>query len=82
VDEPLTEGTPIKYTFKVDGEKFSFDNYYLSQATYESALRSVGFKEVRWQKPTVSPDGVRQEGQEFWQDFLNYAPMVGIECVK
>jgi hypothetical protein len=82
VDEPLTEGTPIKYTFKVDGEKFSFDNYYLSQATYESALRSVGFKEVRWQKPIVSPDGVRQESQEFWQDFLNYAPMVGIECVK
>ncbi len=82
VDEPLIEGTPIKYTFKVDGEKFSFDNYYLSRATYEWAFQSAGFKEIRWQKPIVSPDGVRLEGQEFWQDFLDYAPMVGIECVK
>lgn len=82
VDEPLTEGTAIKHTFKLDGKKFSFDNYYLSRATYEWAFQSVGFKEVRWQKPIVSPDGVRQESQEFWQDFLDYVPIVGIECVK
>jgi toxoflavin synthase len=82
VDELLQEGTPIKYTFQVDGKKFSFDNYYLSRATYEWVFQSVGFKEVRWQKPIVSPDGVRQESQEFWQDFLDYMPIVGIECVK
>ena len=82
MDSPHQEGMPIKYTLLVDGEKFSFDNYYLSRTTYEWALRSVGFKEVRWQKLLVSPDGVREYGQEYWQDFLDYPPIVGIECVK
>ncbi|OUL36586.1 SAM-dependent methyltransferase [Nostoc sp. T09] len=84
ITSPLREGTPIKYTFTISDSKqqFSFDNYYLGTATYEWALRSVGFKEVRWQKPIVSPDGVTEFGQEFWQDFLDCMPIVGIECVK
>ncbi len=82
ISEPLHEGTPITLTFSVDGQKFSLIDYYLSKATYEWAFRSVGFKEIRWQKPIVSPEGVKKFGQEFWQDFLDYAPMVGIECLK
>ncbi len=30
----------------------------------------------------VSPEGVREFAQEFWQDYLDYAPMIGIECRK
>ncbi|WP_026735630.1 class I SAM-dependent methyltransferase [Fischerella sp. PCC 9605] len=84
IDSPLVEGTPIKYTFTMSAndKKFSFDNYYLSTAIYEWAFRSVGFKEIRWQKPIVSPQGVEEFGQEFWQDFLNCVPIVGIECLK
>ncbi len=82
ISEPLREGTPITYTMSADGQKFRFDNYYLSKATYEWAFRSVGFKDIRWQKPIVSPEGVQEFGKEFWQDFLDYAPMVGIECLK
>ena len=84
ISEPLQEGTPITLTFLVDGDKFSYeeDDYYLSQATYEWAFRTAGFKEIRWYKPIVSPEGVREFGWEFWQDFLEYAPMIGIECLK
>jgi toxoflavin synthase len=60
IDSPLIEGIPIKYTISAIDQKFSFLNYYLSKATYEWALRSVGFKEVRWQKPIVSPQGVEE----------------------
>jgi hypothetical protein len=42
----------------------------------------MGFQKIRWHEPLLSPEGVRQEGQEFWQDFLKYAPIIGIECVK
>lgn len=84
IDSPLAEGTPIKYTYKISetDQKFSFDNYYLSTATYEWAFRSVGFKEIHWQKPIVSPQGVEEFGQEFWQDFLDCVPIIGIECLK
>lgn len=84
IDLPLVEGTPIKYTFTISDsdQKFSFDNYYLSTATYEWAFQSAGFKEVSWHKPIVSPQGVEEFGQEFWQDFLNCVPIIGIECLK
>ena len=81
IDSPLIEGTPIKYTF-INNHKFTFDNYYLSIPTHEWAFQSVGFKEVRWQSPIVSPDGVKEFGQEFWQDFLDSVPIIGIECFK
>ncbi|WP_315788497.1 class I SAM-dependent methyltransferase [Fischerella sp. JS2] len=81
IDEPLQEGTPIKYTVYADEEKFSFDNYYLSTATHEWAFRSVGFKEVRWQKLIVSPEGVEEFGEDFWQDFVESMPIVAIECL-
>lgn len=73
-----------KYTFTISDsdQKFSFDNYYLSTATYEWAFQSAGFKEVSWHKPIVSPQGVEEFGQEFWQDFLNCVPIIGIECLK
>jgi toxoflavin synthase len=84
IDSALIEGTPIKYTYTIShGEqKFTFYNYYLGTDTYEWAFRSAGFKEIRWQKPIVSPQGVEEFGQEFWQDFLDSIPIVGIECLK
>lgn len=78
ISEPLQEGTPITLTFSVDGQKFSLINYHLSQATYEWAFRTVGFKEVRWHQPMVSPEGVQKFGKEFWQDFIDYSPIVEI----
>jgi SAM-dependent methyltransferase len=82
ISESLAEGMPITVTFSVDGQKFSVYDYYLSRATYEWAFRTAGFKEIRWHKPIVSPEGVQEFGKEFWQDFLDYQPMVGIECLK
>ena len=78
----LAEGVPIALTFFVDGQKFSLYNYYLSKATYEWAFRTAGFKKIRWHQPIVSPEGVQEFGQEFWQDFLDCAPIIGIECLK
>ena len=84
ISQPLEEGTPITITFTNPDtqEKFSIEDYYFSQATYEWAFRSVGFKEIHWYPPRVSPEIVQEFSQEFWQDFLDYAPFVGIECLK
>ena len=82
ISEPLAEGVPITLTFSVNGQKFTLYDYYLSRDSYEWAFRTAGFKEIHWQSPIVSPEGVQEFGQEFWQDFLDYQPMVGIECRK
>jgi ubiquinone/menaquinone biosynthesis C-methylase UbiE len=83
ISQPLQEGTPITLTFTLpDGQSFSFDNYYLSQSTYEWAFRSAGFQAFRWHWPMISPQAVQEFGKEFWQDFLASPPIIGIECWK
>lgn len=84
ISQPLTEGTAITVTFinPTDGQQFSIEDYYLSKKTYEWALRRVGFQEIRWHNPIVSTEGVQEFGQEYWQYFIDYAPIIGIECWK
>lgn len=76
----LQAGTPIKIT--ILAQKISFFNYYLSEATYEWAFKRAGFKEVHWHRPQVSPAGIQEFGQAFWQNLLDYPGMIGIECLR
>ena len=76
----LQAGTPIKIT--IEAQKISFSNYYLSEVTYEWAFKHAGFKKIHWHRPQVSPEGIQEFGQEFWQDLLDYPGMIGIECLK
>jgi hypothetical protein len=61
-------------------DSFEIQNYYYSHATYGEIFRQAGFISVHWHPPVVSPAGVRQYGQDYWQDFLDLAPIIGIEC--
>ena len=79
---PLMEGAVITYHFFRRGQEFYIDNYYLSISAHEWAFRQVGFKEVYWKKIEVSPEGIQNYGNHFWQEFLNCEPIVGIICNK
>jgi ubiquinone/menaquinone biosynthesis C-methylase UbiE len=83
VSDSLKEGQPLPtLAYKLDGKTVIIEDYYLSQATYEWAFREVGFKEIRWHKQTLSKAGIQEFGEEFWQDYVKYPHMVGIECWK
>nr|VFK19531.1 MAG: Ubiquinone/menaquinone biosynthesis C-methylase UbiE [Candidatus Kentron sp. LPFa] len=83
IPEPLMEGAPITITQKMEGgEEVRFDNYYLSNATYESVFWEVGFKEMFWHPIRISPEGIRKFGREYWKDFLESPTFTCIECVK
>ena len=61
---------------------FEVTNYYLSAATMEEAFRAAGLRELRWHAAEVSPEGLREFGQEYWAYFLAHPPVAFIECVK
>nr|VFK29205.1 MAG: Ubiquinone/menaquinone biosynthesis C-methylase UbiE [Candidatus Kentron sp. MB] len=82
ISRPLHEGSPITITLAREENQVSFDTYYLSKATYDSAFRSVGFKEIHWHPLKVSSEGIQEFGQEYWQDFIEHQPSVCIECMK
>jgi hypothetical protein len=78
--KPIDEGMAYRLTFLQGPDSFEIQNYYYSHATYEEIFHQAGFVSVQWHPPVVSPAGVQQYGQDHWQDFLELAPIIGIEC--
>jgi ubiquinone/menaquinone biosynthesis C-methylase UbiE len=78
-EEPR-DGTPIEWTFFLDGQSFAITNYQLSIATHEWAFHEAGIRQVRWHPPRVSPEGTAEYGHDFWRDFLDHPPVIFIEC--
>jgi ubiquinone/menaquinone biosynthesis C-methylase UbiE len=79
---PWREGTPITWTFFVDGGSFEIENYHLNVAVHEEAFRSAGFREIHWHEPRVSPEALAEYEPDFWSTFLDQSPVAFIECVK
>lgn len=77
----LREGEPITWTIHLEDRSFEFDNYYLSSAAYEWALDAAGLRQIRWQLPQLSPQGEKENGKEYWKDFLETPPVMFLECV-
>ncbi|MEA5469532.1 class I SAM-dependent methyltransferase [Spirulina sp. 06S082] len=80
----IQEGDAIAFTLKTVGDRqdVKFNNYYFDRTTYEEVFQEVGFSEIHWHQVIVSPEGIKEKGQEFWQDFLDHPIFVGIECLK
>ena len=80
--KPIEEGMAYRLTCLQGPDSFEIQNYYYSHATYEEVFGEAGFVSVRWHPPAVSPACVQQYGQDYWQDFLDQAPIIGIECQR
>lgn len=82
VSSEWLEGAPIKWTFYLSDGPFSIENYYLKPQTHEEAFRQAGFSHVRWHTPTLSPEGLAENNQDFWSDLMNFPPVTFIECIR
>jgi ubiquinone/menaquinone biosynthesis C-methylase UbiE len=80
VDEEIRNGTPIRYTFFLDGESFEIENFHLDTAIHEWALREAGFSGIRWHPAKLSPAEERGPNREFWEEFFPDPPVVLLEC--
>jgi toxoflavin synthase len=82
VEGAFREGAPITWTFYLGDSVFSIENYHLDVACHEEAFRSAGFREVRWHRPLLSPEGKADRGSDFWADLMEKPPITFIECVR
>ncbi|HVJ69715.1 MAG TPA: class I SAM-dependent methyltransferase [Caulifigura sp.] len=76
------EGCPIRWTFYLEQGPFDIENYWLDTALHEDALRSAGFRDVRWQQPRVSSEGLREKGRDYWAEFIDTPPITFLECIR
>ena len=76
------EGCPVRWTFYLDDGPFDIENYWLDTAIHEEALKRAGFRDVRWHRPQVSSEGVKDKGREYWGDLLEHPPITFLECTR
>lgn len=82
-DAPLAEGVPVAYVFHLEGgQSVEITNYHLAIATHERALREAGFREVAWHGPTLAPGAGDGHPPGYWDEFLQFPPVVFLECTR
>jgi len=64
------EGSAVKIELKdFKNKKLSeFTNYYWFKETYEKIFKEAGF-DIEWVDSEVSPEGKKELGEEFWQEY-------------
>ncbi len=77
---PREEGSPIHYSMISGRQLIRFDAYYYGRETYERVLRAAGFKDIEWLPLTLSPAGIAELGDEYWQEYLANPPVTGLRC--
>lgn len=81
--EPRKEGDPIQYKImNEDGSEFEFNNFYLSKETYEQTMKEVGFKSFVWHHPRLSPEARANDKDGFWNDYMEFPPMIAFEAIR
>lgn len=75
------EGSPITCTIFLDDDSFTIEDYSLSPAVHEEALRAAGFREVRWHPPRVDPAARAAFPAGYWDLFLEQPAIAFLEAV-
>jgi ubiquinone/menaquinone biosynthesis C-methylase UbiE len=76
----LREGAPVTWTNYLEDRSFEVENYYLTTASYEWALQTAGLRQSQWIRPRLAPSGEQAPSREFWQAFLDLAPVIFLAC--
>ncbi len=79
----LKEGAKIKITLYLENKEICyFYNYHWNKKTYETAFEKAGFKSLEWHKLIVLPEGIKNNGKDFWQKYLEHPGLIIIKARK
>ena len=80
---PLKEGQKVKVTvYKDKRPTCTFYNNYWKQSTYQAALENAGFQNIVWHQLRPTREGIKEYGQDFWQDYIDNPNHIIIEATK
>ncbi|HRY63311.1 MAG TPA: class I SAM-dependent methyltransferase [Patescibacteria group bacterium] len=53
-----------------------------SVSDYETAAKEAGFSKIEWVKLEIVPEGKEKMGNDYWKDFENDPPYIGLVATK
>lgn len=80
VELPLRDGSEITYWMIAGRDMFQIHAHWFSRATYERVLMDAGFSTLTWHPLRLDDAGIVAHGREYWQEYLENPPIVGLEC--
>ncbi|HJP37734.1 MAG: class I SAM-dependent methyltransferase [Gammaproteobacteria bacterium] len=80
IDSPAIDGAQITYFMVAGRELFKFHAHYYARQTYEQVLTDAGFGRVAWHPLRLDPAGIDAHGADYWQEYLDNPPVIGLEC--
>lgn len=80
VELPRHEGSQITYRIVSGRKLFKFHARFFSRETYERVLRAAGFRHLIWHPVMLDEAGIEAHGAEYWREYLENPPVVGLEC--
>jgi ubiquinone/menaquinone biosynthesis C-methylase UbiE len=80
VEQPRRDGSEITYWMVSGRELFKFQACFFARATYERVLAAAGFRDLRWHPLALAEEGIEARGTNYWQEYLNNPPIIGLEC--
>jgi hypothetical protein len=78
----LAEGAPYEIKFLLDEDTFSITDFNHSQAAYEAACEAAGLEVLGWRSCTVTDEGIRIYGPDFWNTWLSHPCILRLEARK
>ena len=82
ITEELPEGAPYDITFLLDADEFSITDFNHSHATYEAACEESGLEVLAWRDCTVTDEGLRVYGRDFWNTWISEPCIMRLEARK
>jgi SAM-dependent methyltransferase len=83
VEQTYSDPSKIKVRMTFIGEKtFSVEFTQWQKHIYEDMLPKVGLNNVKWTEYTVSDEGIRLLGKDFWQTTLDNPKSIILSAVK
>jgi ubiquinone/menaquinone biosynthesis C-methylase UbiE len=78
---PRVEGSPIEYAMLSGRNLIRFEAFFYGRDSYEGALRAAGFSQVRWHDLELDRAGVEIYGADYFREYMENPPIIGLECV-
>ena len=79
-ETPDIDGKPIEYRFYDEkGSAIEVTNYHLSESLHAEAFEVAGLPHLKWHSLRVSPEGLKDFGQAYWSEILQFEPSIVLE---
>ncbi|MCS5575166.1 MAG: hypothetical protein NZ789_19745, partial [Pseudomonadales bacterium] len=68
------------YSLVSGREIISFTAFFFGASTYERVFNAAGMTVIQWHPLKLGKEGLLEYGPEYWDEYMNNPPVIGIEC--